>query len=82
MTGAHSTILHRLCRLFDEVCGRSIAPDRGLAEQGLDSVALLNVLVAIEDAFGIEWDDDVPEPALSSISAMAQHISSELEVYG
>ena len=45
---------------------------------GLNSVSMLAFLVAVEDEFGIEWDDDIAEPVLSSFDAMARHIADEL----
>ena len=56
--------------------GRVVLPEHGsgwpsLDALGLDSVGMLNFLVAVEDEFGIEWQDDVPPEVLSSLPAMA-----------
>ncbi|MBB5936384.1 phosphopantetheine-binding protein [Streptomyces zagrosensis] len=47
-----------------------------LREAGLPSTALVALLVAMEDAFGFEWDDDVPPEALRSIESLAGHVAA------
>lgn len=49
-----------------------------LKELGLDSVAIFSFLVGIEDAFGIEWNDDVPLDSLDSIPSIASYLHQEL----
>jgi acyl carrier protein len=41
---------------------------------GLDSLAMLEFLVGIEDEFGLDWDDDVPPDTLASFFSIADHI--------
>jgi acyl carrier protein len=38
----------------------------------------LQFLVAVEDEFGIEWADDVPQATLASFSEMADYIAGSL----
>ena len=45
-----------------------------LREAGVSSTSLVSLLVAMEDAFGFEWQDDVRPEALRSISSLAQHV--------
>ncbi|MGW8328573.1 hypothetical protein ACWGLE_11795 [Streptomyces sp. NPDC055897] len=45
-----------------------------LREAGLPSTALVALLVAMEDAFGFEWDDDVRPEVLRSIDSLAGHV--------
>ncbi|WP_371524725.1 phosphopantetheine-binding protein [Streptomyces sp. NBC_01283] len=45
-----------------------------LREAGVPSTALVALLVAMEDAFGFEWDDDVRPEALRSIDSLAGHV--------
>ncbi|MEV4928071.1 hypothetical protein [Streptomyces roseoverticillatus] len=45
-----------------------------LREAGVPSTALVALLVAMEDAFGFEWDDDVHPEALRSIESLAGHV--------
>ncbi|MGV9664560.1 acyl carrier protein [Nocardia niigatensis] len=45
-----------------------------LRDLGLSSLTHLRILVAIEDAFGIEWDDNVDETILSDLHAMRDHL--------
>jgi acyl carrier protein len=42
----------------------------------MSSTALVGLLVAMEDAFGFEWDDDVRPEALRSIESLANHVVS------
>ena len=45
---------------------------------GLDSLGMLTFLVAVEDEFGIEWGDEVPEEVLASFERMATYIAREV----
>jgi acyl carrier protein len=54
-----------------------VGPD-SIRQTGIDSVGMLNFLVAVEDEFGIEWEDSVPAATLHSFAAMAAHIGKEL----
>ncbi|GAU68918.1 hypothetical protein SSP35_09_01620 [Streptomyces sp. NBRC 110611] len=45
-----------------------------LREAGVPSTALVALLVAMEDAFGFEWDDDVRPEVLRSIDSLACHV--------
>lgn len=45
-----------------------------LREAGLPSTGLVSLLVAMEDAFGFEWDDDVEPEALRSIDSLTRHV--------
>ena len=79
-------IIDRLVALLARATdGRIVAPrgDVGpdsIRRTGIDSLGMLNFLVAIEDEFGIEWGDDAPEGILNSFEAMADHIRRELGV--
>ncbi|MEU4318380.1 acyl carrier protein [Nocardia fluminea] len=56
-----------------------VGPD-SLRRLGLNSLATLRVLVAVEDEFGIEWDDDVDEAVMSDLQVMCDHIADKLGV--
>jgi acyl carrier protein len=47
-----------------------------LRQAGMSSTALVSLLVAMEDAFGFEWDEDVRPEALRSIESLADHVVS------
>lgn len=47
-----------------------------LRQAGVSSNALVSLLVAMEDAFGFEWDDDVRPEVLRSISSLADHVTA------
>jgi len=52
----------------------STVPDTvSLREAGVSSNALVSLLVAMEDEFGFEWDDDVRPEVLRSIESLADH---------
>lgn len=50
--------------------------DASLRQAGMSSTALVSLLVAMEDAFGFEWDEDVRPEALRSIESLANHVLS------
>lgn len=64
--------------LVDLFGGPSFAgevPDTAsLREAGVPSTALVALLVAMEDAFGFQWDDDVRPEVLRSIDSLASHV--------
>ncbi|MFB9836537.1 phosphopantetheine-binding protein [Actinoallomurus acaciae] len=47
-----------------------------LRQAGVSSTALVGLLVAMEDAFGFEWDEDIRPEALRSIESLADHVLS------
>ncbi|CAM5423077.1 MULTISPECIES: phosphopantetheine-binding protein [Streptomyces] len=64
-----------LADLFGSDRSVSDVPDTvSLREAGLPSTALVSLLVAMEDAFGFEWDDDVEPEVLRSIESLAGHV--------
>jgi acyl carrier protein len=53
----------------------SSVPDSvSLRKAGVSSNALVSLLVAMEDAFGFEWSDDVRPEVLRSIESLADHV--------
>jgi acyl carrier protein len=54
-----------------------VGPD-SIRRLGLDSLAMHTFLIAVEDEFGIEWQDDVPKEVMTSFEAMAAFIAQEL----
>ena len=84
-------ILDRTLTLIERVVG----PGRGLKDAGaetrlgndgfgLDSVELLDVLVACEEEFGIVFDEarELGEPALENIGTLAELIRSKHRALG
>ena len=52
--------------------------DEPLNNFGLDSIGLLNFMVAIEDELGIEWDEEKTNTeTLKSLTNMALYIENE-----
>ena len=45
---------------------------------GLDSLAMVELLVAVEDVFGIEWDVDAPADAVASFDKMSAYIVQQI----
>jgi len=52
----------------------TVSDSVSLRQAGVSSNALVSLLVAMEDAFGFEWDDDVRPEALRSIESLADHV--------
>ena len=84
MTGPleYEAVLRRLVSLLEKIAGDSLpAPieyvgQGSVRRLGLTSRKLLEVLIEIENEFGVVWDDDVDESVISSIEEMASHILS------
>lgn len=53
---------------------REVPDSMSLRQAGVSSNALVSLLVAMEDSFGFEWDDDVQPQVLRSIDSLAQHV--------
>ncbi|MFE6918207.1 phosphopantetheine-binding protein [Streptomyces rubiginosohelvolus] len=54
----------------------NVSDTESLRQGGMSSTALVSLLVAMEDAFGFEWDEDVRPEALRSIASLADHVVS------
>lgn len=64
-----------LVGLFTDAQFLSAVPDSAsLRQAGVSSNALVSLLVAMEDDFGFEWDDDVRPEVLRSIDSLAGHV--------
>ncbi|MDG4794547.1 acyl carrier protein [Micromonospora sp. WMMD1082] len=76
-------IIDQLMALVVEISFGEAVPDPArtgsgsIRELGLNSLRTLNFLVAVEDTFGIEWDDDLPEEVLDGFTAMARYIADQ-----
>lgn len=75
-------IIIRLAKAISGAIQREIVADGPAAlgalsfdELGLDSIAVLSVLVAVEDEFNIEFSDDTPPEALRSLGKLADHLA-------
>jgi acyl carrier protein len=74
----------RLMELLEQTSeGRIVVPrdcagPDSVRNLGVDSLGLLNYLIAIEDEFGIEWQDDLPKGTLDSFEAIAGYVGKEL----
>lgn len=79
---AVTAVREQLVALLQSVAGDVLAgpvTETGpgsLRRLGLTSVKLLAFLVAIEDEFGLVWDDDVEESVIGSLDAIAEHIAA------
>lgn len=60
--------------LVDDDLAGTVADTAPLRQAGLSSVALVSLLVAMEDEFGFAWDDDVAPESLRSIGSLADHV--------
>ena len=76
-------------RIFDIVredilrVDESFTPDSSLIEAGLDSLALTQLMLAIEESTGV-WVDEslLNEETLASVSALAVLVQRELDAAG
>ncbi|HEV2634117.1 MAG TPA: hypothetical protein VGX23_03150 [Actinocrinis sp.] len=69
------SIRELLTGLFTDAGFLGDVPDSvSLRQAGVSSNALVSLLVAMEDAFGFEWDDDVRPEVLRSIDSLADHV--------
>ncbi len=57
----------------DDFVGK-VSDTVSLRQAGVSSNALVGLLVAMEDAFGFEWNDDVEPEALRSIESLADYV--------
>jgi acyl carrier protein len=81
MSDEVSKARQRIRELLDDLLGGDqftarVADTASLREAGLSSNALVSLLVAMEDAFGFEWEDDVQPEVLRSIDSLAAHVAS------
>ncbi|WP_328791375.1 MULTISPECIES: hypothetical protein [unclassified Streptomyces] len=78
MSDAESELRQRVRGLLVDLFGSERfagLPDSvSLREAGLPSTGLVSLLVAMEDAFGFEWDDDVEPEVMRSIDSLARHV--------
>lgn len=78
-------IINGLMKVITEITEGEVVPDPAdigpdsIRRLGLDSLRTLNFLVMVEDMFGIEWDDDLPEQVLGGFEAMAGYIAEQRE---
>lgn len=78
----YQEVLRWLVSLLEKTMGDSLTGPIGyvgpgsVRRLGLTSVQLLEVLVEIDNEFGVVWDDDVDEAVIASIDEMARHILS------
>ena len=52
-----------------------LSDSESLRLAGVSSTGLVNLLVAMEDEFGFEWDDEVAPEALRSIDSLSAHVA-------
>jgi acyl carrier protein len=80
MTLTSELIVSRLAAILQSVTHQNNGPAAGLVgstrlrDLELDSMSWLSFLVAIEESFGIEWDEGLPEDVLASLDSIAAHL--------
>ena len=79
-------IIADLMRVITEITEGEVTPDPAqtgddsIRNLGLNSLRMLNFLVTVEDLFGIEWEDDLPDEVLGSFGRMAGYITEQRDV--
>lgn len=77
----YQEVLRWLVALLEKTMGDSLTGPieyvgpGSVRQLGLTSVKLLEVLIEIDNEFGVVWDDDVDEAVIASIDEMARHIT-------
>jgi acyl carrier protein len=56
--------------------GRSIGPEDAFEQAGVDSLALLRILVFVESSFGVWVPDEDLEEHVGCIRALAQYVAA------
>ncbi len=78
----NATVLGRLMALLGRIAGADRTPETPIREGGfwLDSVALLELIVAAETEFGVEFDPtrDFDEAPLRTVGSFAACIGARL----
>jgi acyl carrier protein len=79
-------IIADLMRVVTDITEGEVRPDPqdtgadSIRNLGLNSLRMLNFLVTVEDMFGIEWEDDLPDEVLGSFARMAAYITEQRDV--
>ncbi|GAA4083496.1 phosphopantetheine-binding protein [Nonomuraea soli] len=81
MPDSEAAVRKRIRGLLAQLYGgdsfvETVSDGISLRQAGVSSHALVALLVAMEDEFGFEWDDDVRPEALRSIESLAGHVLS------
>ena len=69
-------------QFIQQKCSTAIIdPDTSLVDQGIDSLAMLGLLVAIEDELGVELDPEaLSDGRLSTPSALYEYVQNATTV--
>jgi len=59
--------------------GRSIGPEDAFDQAGVDSLALLRILVFVESSFGVWIPDEDLEGHVGCVRALAQYVAARAE---
>lgn len=66
----------KIVKLAEETIGAFLEEDESLKECGVDSLSLVTLVVAMEEAFGVSFSDDDLQPenlrALSDLVALTE----------
>ncbi len=69
-------IKEKIVKIAEETIGAFLEEDVSLKECGVDSLALVTLVVSIEEAFGVSFSDDDLQPenlhALSDLVALTE----------
>ncbi|SCK05162.1 Acyl carrier protein [Streptomyces sp. WMMB 714] len=79
MSEGIAAVRQRIRELLAELFGgnrrfEGVPDTMSLREAGVSSTGLVSLLVAMEETFGFEWEDDVEPEVLRSIDSLAGHV--------
>ena len=65
-------------RLFLDIAPEDIETDKELSEYGVDSFLLLELIVALEETFGVKFEQsDIKAEVLKSVKSLADLVRSK-----
>jgi acyl carrier protein len=80
LTQAHTRVVGTLSELIRRDVGALSADKRIVDDLGLDSTNILELLMKLEDEFGVEFDPDTFEPRhFETIGTLTEYVAGQAE---
>jgi acyl carrier protein len=75
-TATERELIGMLREVLDAPDDFDIEPAKGLRQAGIPSLSLIAFIVAIEQRYQFQWDDDVPPETMRSVSTLARYVDN------